>query len=116
MRIQLARAEVLARYLERRPGGETGEMGIVRAEIAKKRRHLPIRKLMEQAGSAVPRMRATPTATSGLAAATAAFKTTRIARRYSSGPALVFMFPKGTIRRAVHGECPYLVVSRVERG
>jgi hypothetical protein len=31
-------------------------------------------------------------------------------------PALVFMFPKGTIRHAVHGECPYLVVSRVERG
>ena len=26
------------------------------------------------------------------------------------------MFPKGTIRHAVHGECPYLVVSRVERG
>lgn len=31
-------------------------------------------------------------------------------------PALVFMFPKGTIRHAVHSECPYLVVSRVERG
>jgi hypothetical protein len=56
-RIQLARAEVLARYLERRPGGEAGEMGIVRAEIAKKGRHLPIRKLMEQAGSAVQKLK-----------------------------------------------------------
>jgi AAA domain len=56
-RIQLARSEVLARYLERRPNGEAGEMGVVRAEIGKKRRHLPIRKLMEQAGSAVQKLK-----------------------------------------------------------
>ena len=56
-RIQFARVEVLARYLERRPNGETGEMGIVRSEIGKKRRHLPIRKLMEQAGSAVQKLK-----------------------------------------------------------
>jgi AAA domain len=56
-RIQLARSEVLTRYLERRPDGETGEMGVVRAEIGKKRRHLPIRKLMEQAASAVQRLK-----------------------------------------------------------
>jgi very-short-patch-repair endonuclease len=56
-RIQLSRAEVLARYLERRPSGEAGEMGIVRAEIAKKRRHLPLRKLMEHAGSAVKKLK-----------------------------------------------------------
>jgi very-short-patch-repair endonuclease len=56
-RIQLTRGEVLARYLEGRPNGETGEMGVVRAEIGKKRRHLPIRKLMEQAGTAVQRLK-----------------------------------------------------------
>ena len=56
-RIQLTRGEVLARYLESRPNGQTGEMGVIRAEIGKKRRHLPIRKLMEQAGSAVQRLK-----------------------------------------------------------
>jgi len=56
-RIQLARSEVLARYLERRPNGEAGEMGVVRAEIGKKRPSLPIRKLMEQAGSAVQKLK-----------------------------------------------------------
>ena len=56
-RIQLTRGEVLARYLERRPNGETGEMGVIRAEIGKKRRHLSIRKLMEQAGAAVQRLK-----------------------------------------------------------
>jgi len=56
-RIQLTRGEVLTRYLERRPNGETGEMGVIRAEIGKKRRHLPIRKLMEQAGTAVQRLK-----------------------------------------------------------
>jgi very-short-patch-repair endonuclease/KaiC/GvpD/RAD55 family RecA-like ATPase len=52
-RIEIARQEVLARYLERRPMGTAGEMGVIRAEIGKKKRHLPIRKLMERAGSAV---------------------------------------------------------------
>jgi very-short-patch-repair endonuclease len=52
-RIQLTRSEVLAGYLSRKPDGATGEMEIVRHEIGKKRRHLPIRKLMEKAGLAV---------------------------------------------------------------
>jgi very-short-patch-repair endonuclease len=52
-RIQLTRAEVLTGYLSRKPNGTTGEMEIVRHEIGKKRRHLPIRKLMEKAGLAV---------------------------------------------------------------
>jgi hypothetical protein len=52
-RIQLTRSEVLASYLTRKPDGKTGEMEIVRHEIGKKRRHLPIRKLMEKAGLAV---------------------------------------------------------------
>jgi very-short-patch-repair endonuclease len=56
-RIQLASSEVLGRYLDRRPDGQAGQMGIIRAEIGKKRRHLPIRKLMEQAGSAVQKLK-----------------------------------------------------------
>jgi hypothetical protein len=55
-RISLARLEVLARYYRRKPDGQAGEMGIVRAEIGKKRRHLPIRKLMKAAGPATQRL------------------------------------------------------------
>jgi very-short-patch-repair endonuclease len=56
-RIALARLEVLARYCAQRPNGQAGEMGIVRAEIGKKRRHLPIRRLMEVAGPAIQRLK-----------------------------------------------------------
>ncbi|MGH7030088.1 MAG: DUF3320 domain-containing protein, partial [Stellaceae bacterium] len=56
-RIELARSEVLASYHERQPTGVTGEMGVVRAEIGKKRRHLAVRRLMESAGSAVQRLK-----------------------------------------------------------
>jgi hypothetical protein len=31
-------------------------------------------------------------------------------------PALVFMFAKGTIRYSVHGDCPYLAISRIRTG
>src|SRR5262249_15789220 len=31
-------------------------------------------------------------------------------------PALVFMLPKGTIRHPIGGDCPYVVVSRTEKG
>jgi very-short-patch-repair endonuclease len=56
-RIELARSEVLARYFERKPTGVAGEMAVVRAEIGKKRRHLPVRKLMESAGFAIQRLK-----------------------------------------------------------
>jgi very-short-patch-repair endonuclease len=56
-RIELARYEVLSSYIAQRPQGSTGEMGIIRTEIGKKRRHLPIRKLMEHAGAAVQRIK-----------------------------------------------------------
>lgn len=56
-RIELSRKEVLARYFERRPTGAAGEMGIVRAEMGKRRRHLPVRKLLERAGAAVQRLK-----------------------------------------------------------
>ncbi len=56
-RIQSARQEVLARYLDGRPGGHQGEMGIIRAEIGKKRGHRAVRKLMLDAGAAVQRLK-----------------------------------------------------------
>jgi very-short-patch-repair endonuclease len=56
-RIQSARQEVLARYLDGRPAGHQGAMGIIRAEIGKKRGHRAIRQLMLDAGAAVQRLK-----------------------------------------------------------
>ena len=56
-RIRAARHEVLARYLDQRPNGHAGEMGIIRAEIGKKRGRRAIRKLISDAGSAVQRLK-----------------------------------------------------------
>lgn len=56
-RIEQSRLEVLAKYLQTRPTGVAGEMGVIRAEIGKRRRHLPIRKLMERAGLAIQRLK-----------------------------------------------------------
>ena len=56
-RIQSARQEVLARYLDGRPTGHQGEMGIIRAEIGKRRGHRAVRKLMLDAGAAVQRLK-----------------------------------------------------------
>ncbi len=56
-RIENARVEVMNRYAAARPRGDAGEMGVIRAEIGKKRRHLPIRKLMKQAGTAIQRLK-----------------------------------------------------------
>jgi very-short-patch-repair endonuclease len=55
--VRAARHEVLKRYLDQRPDGYAGEMGIIRAEINKKRRHRAVRKLMTDAGSAVQRLK-----------------------------------------------------------
>ena len=53
-RIELARAEVAAAHFAGMPhDADRGEMSILRNEISKKRRHLPIRKLLKQAGHAV---------------------------------------------------------------
>lgn len=57
LRIQNARQEVLARHLEARPMGYQGEMGIIRGEIGKKRGHRAIRKLMNDAGIAVQKLK-----------------------------------------------------------
>ncbi|WP_245291613.1 AAA domain-containing protein, partial [Methylosinus sp. R-45379] len=56
-RIQIARQEVFARYLDRRPDGFAGDMAVIRAEIGKKRGHFPVRKLMKEAGEAIQRLK-----------------------------------------------------------
>ncbi len=54
-RIEVARQEVAMAHYRRVPtsSSEVGEIGLVRREIEKKRRHLPIRKLLTQAGRAI---------------------------------------------------------------
>lgn len=56
-RIEASRSEVLGKYLTQRPSGSAGEMGVIRAEIGKKRRHLPVRKLLERASTAVQKIK-----------------------------------------------------------
>src|SRR5262245_46580218 len=56
-RIEISRSEVLGKYVAQLPTGNAGEMGIVRAEIGKRRRHLPIRRLLERAAPAVQRIK-----------------------------------------------------------
>lgn len=55
-RIASASLEVVRAHHARVPardGGAVGPLGVLRAEIARKRGHMPIRKLMEQAGPAI---------------------------------------------------------------
>ena len=56
-RIELARQEVLARYLDQKPTGYAGEMAIIRGEIDKRRSHRAVRKLMTDAGNAAQRLK-----------------------------------------------------------
>jgi very-short-patch-repair endonuclease len=44
-------------HLSRIPKGSAGEMGIIRGEIAKKRKHLPIRRLMTVASEMIQRIK-----------------------------------------------------------
>ena len=48
---------IRSRHLAHLPIGAAGEMGVIRGEIAKKRRHMPIRRLMERAGDMVQRIK-----------------------------------------------------------
>ena len=50
-------AEVAARHAEGMPSGAQGEMGFVRGQIARRRGHASIRRLMESAGRAVQRIK-----------------------------------------------------------
>ncbi|MXW53789.1 MAG: DUF3320 domain-containing protein [Gammaproteobacteria bacterium] len=52
LRLLTAR-EVSLKHYESIPRGSTGMVGVVRGELAKKRRHMPIRKLLDTAGDVV---------------------------------------------------------------
>ena len=48
---------ILARHLGQVPRGAQGEMAIIRGEIAKKKRHFPLRKLFQMAPTAIQRIK-----------------------------------------------------------
>ena len=52
-RIDAAAAEVARRHFDQKPTGSVGEMAIIRQEINKKSRFLPVRKLLDTAGNAI---------------------------------------------------------------
>jgi very-short-patch-repair endonuclease len=56
-RIQNVRHEVLTKYLDQKPNGYAGEMGVIRGQIERKRGHFPVRKLIDQAGAAMQRLK-----------------------------------------------------------
>jgi very-short-patch-repair endonuclease len=49
----LAAQEIALKHYEGMPRGGAGAMGIIRSEIAKRRRHMSVRKLMDLAGAAI---------------------------------------------------------------
>jgi very-short-patch-repair endonuclease len=52
-RIRAAASEVARRHFDQKPTGSVGEMAIVRQEINKVRKLLPVRKLLDLAGNAI---------------------------------------------------------------
>lgn len=56
-RISDVQALIRSKHLQQMPGGAAGEMGFLRGEIAKKRRHHSIRKVMRAAGGMVQRIK-----------------------------------------------------------
>lgn len=56
-RIKDTQKIVLAKHLAQMPRGAAGEMSFIRGEIARKRGHKPIRKIIEKAGSMVQRIK-----------------------------------------------------------
>ena len=48
---------IRSRHLAQLPNGAAGEMGVILGEIARKRRHMPIRRLIEHAGGMVQRIK-----------------------------------------------------------
>lgn len=56
-RIDEVQRLIRAKHLSQLPTGAVGEMGFILGEIAKKRRHRPIRKVMEVAGGMVQRIK-----------------------------------------------------------
>jgi hypothetical protein len=56
-RIARARHEVLQSYLARKPNGSSGEMAIIRGEINKRCGNRAVRKLMDDAGAAIQKLK-----------------------------------------------------------
>jgi very-short-patch-repair endonuclease len=52
-RIRAASDEVSKRHHDQKPTGNVGDMGVIRSELNKMRKHLPVRRLLEKAGNAV---------------------------------------------------------------
>lgn len=50
-------ATILASHLSQLPRGAQGEMAVIRSEIGKKKRHIPLRKLFIQAPNAIQRIK-----------------------------------------------------------
>ena len=53
----LSAQEVMAAHHESIPEGTRGQMGILRGEVKKKTRHMPLRKLMKKCGEAVQKIK-----------------------------------------------------------
>lgn len=56
-RIEETKSLILNRHRDKIPRGSMGEMGIIRGEIARKRGHKPIRRLIESAGGMIQRIK-----------------------------------------------------------
>lgn len=56
-RIEDVKQIIYTKHLEQLPRGASGEMAIIRGEIGKKRSHKPIRKLIQQTGEAIQRIK-----------------------------------------------------------
>ena len=56
-RQKLAQCEVLATHGAKMPRGSVGQMGTIRGEIARKRGHLPVRKLVGRAGQVLQQIK-----------------------------------------------------------
>jgi Protein of unknown function (DUF4011)/AAA domain len=56
-RRRFAAALIRARHLSQIPKGAIGPIGVIRGEIARKRGHMPIRKLMERVGSTIQKIK-----------------------------------------------------------
>ena len=54
---RIARKALIEKHFESLPTAGVGEVGILRAEMNKKRRHMPIRKLLARAGRAVQQVK-----------------------------------------------------------
>lgn len=56
-RLKIASDEVLTNYIKTRPNGFSGDMGVIRQELNKKKRHMAVRKLISEAGGAIQELK-----------------------------------------------------------